>query len=51
MISYKQLSLKDIFADCQNKFDNDKYHFTGRYPYLLYFHVFYYPHPPHISPA
>ncbi len=23
----KQLSLKDIFADCQNKFDNDKYRF------------------------
>lgn len=27
MIPYKQLSLKDIFADCQNKFDNDKYAF------------------------
>lgn len=27
MITYKQLSLKDIFADCQNKFDNDKYAF------------------------
>ena len=27
MITYKQLSLKDIFADCQNKFDNDKYTF------------------------
>ena len=25
MIPYKQLSLADIFADCQNKFDNDKY--------------------------
>ncbi|ANU44862.1 ISNCY family transposase [Enterocloster clostridioformis] len=27
MITYKQLSLKDIFADCQNKVDNDKYAF------------------------
>lgn len=27
MISYKQLSLADIFSDCQNKFDNDKYAF------------------------
>lgn len=25
MIAYKQLSLEDIFTDCQNKFDNDKY--------------------------
>ena len=24
MIPYKQLSLTDIFSDCQNKFDNDK---------------------------
>ena len=24
MIAYKQLSLADIFQDCQNKFDNDK---------------------------
>ena len=24
MITYKQLSLADIFKDCQNKFDNDK---------------------------
>lgn len=24
MIPYKQLSLADIFTDCQNKFDNDK---------------------------
>ena len=29
MISYKQLSLKDFFADCQNKFDNDKYAFLS----------------------
>ena len=29
MISYKQLSLKDIFADCQNKFENDKYKFLS----------------------
>ena len=27
MIPYKQLSLADIFTDCQNKFDNDKYKF------------------------
>ena len=27
MIPYKQLSLADIFTDCQNKFDNDKYAF------------------------
>ncbi len=27
MITYKQLSLADIFTDCQNKFDNDKYEF------------------------
>ena len=25
MITYKQLSLADIFTDCQNKFDNNKY--------------------------
>ncbi len=24
MIPYKQLSLEDIFQDCQDKFDNDK---------------------------
>lgn len=24
MIPYKQLSLTDIFSDCQNNFDNDK---------------------------
>ena len=27
MISHKQLSLADIFTDCQNKFENDKYQF------------------------
>ena len=27
MISHKQLSLADIFTDCQNKFNNDKYAF------------------------
>ena len=27
MIPHKQLSLTDIFTDCQNKFDNDKYQF------------------------
>lgn len=29
MIPYKQLSLADIFTDCQNKFDNDKYKFLS----------------------
>lgn len=29
MITYKQLSLADIFTDCQNKFDNDKYAFLS----------------------
>jgi len=27
MLAYKQLSLANIFTDCQNKFDNDKYKF------------------------
>ena len=27
MIPHKQLSLADIFHDCQNKFENDKYQF------------------------
>lgn len=29
MIPYKQLSLANIFTDCQNKFDNDKYEFLS----------------------
>ncbi|OYP47418.1 hypothetical protein CG709_03360, partial [Lachnotalea glycerini] len=29
MIPYKQLSLAEIFEDCQNKFDNDKYSFLS----------------------
>lgn len=29
MIPYKQLSLADIFTDCQNKFDNDKCEFLS----------------------
>ncbi len=29
MILYKQLSLEDIFQDCQNKFDHDKYEFPA----------------------
>ncbi len=29
MIPYKQLSLADIFTDCQNKFHNDKYEFLS----------------------
>lgn len=27
MITHKQLTLADVFHDCQNKFDNDKYQF------------------------
>ena len=29
MITHKQLSLAEIFEDCQNKFDNDKYQFLS----------------------
>jgi len=29
MIPYKQLTLAEIFEDCQNKFDNDKYQFLS----------------------
>ena len=29
MITYKQLTLAEIFEDCQNKFDNDKYQFLA----------------------
>ena len=29
MIPYKQLSLADIFSDCQEKFENDKYRFLS----------------------
>ena len=29
MITYKQISLADIFSDYQNKFDNDKYAFLS----------------------
>ena len=29
MITYKQLTLEEIFEDCQNKFDNDKYQFLS----------------------
>ncbi len=29
MITHKQLSLADIFEDCQNKFENDKYEFLA----------------------
>jgi len=29
MIPHKQLSLADVFTDCQNKFDNDKYQFLS----------------------
>jgi len=29
MITYKQLSLSNIFTNCQNKFDNDKYKFLS----------------------
>ena len=27
MITHKQLTLAEVFDDCQNKFDNDKYQF------------------------
>lgn len=27
MITHKQLTLAEVFEDCQNKFDNDKYQF------------------------
>ena len=29
MITYKQLTLAEIFEDCQNKFNNDKYQFLS----------------------
>ena len=29
MITYKQLTLAEIFEDCQNKFDNDRYQFLS----------------------
>lgn len=29
MTPYKQLSLADVFNDCQNKFDDDKYEFLA----------------------
>jgi Transposase domain (DUF772). len=29
MITYKQLSLAEIFSDCSNSFENDKYHFLS----------------------
>lgn len=29
MIPYKQLTLAEVFEDCQNKFDNDKYQFLS----------------------
>ena len=29
MITYKQLTLAEVFEDCQNKFDNDKYQFLS----------------------
>lgn len=29
MISYKQLTLAEVFENCQNKFDNDKYQFLA----------------------
>ena len=33
MIPQKQLSLADIFSDCQNKFNNDKYHLLLEAPF------------------
>lgn len=29
MMTYKQLSLTDIFTNCQNKFNSDKYEFRS----------------------
>ena len=29
MITHKQLTLTEVFEDCQNKFDNDKYQFLS----------------------
>ena len=29
MITHKQLTLAEVFEDCQHKFDNDKYHFLA----------------------
>ena len=29
MITHKQLTLAEVFEDCQNKFDNDKYQFPS----------------------
>ena len=29
MITHKQLTLAEVFEDCQNKFDNDKYQFLA----------------------
>lgn len=37
MISYKQLFLADIFTDCQNKFDNNKFAFLSLLDETIYF--------------
>ena len=29
MITHKQLTLAEVFEDCQNKFDHDKYQFLS----------------------
>ncbi len=29
MITHKQLTLAEVFEDCQNKFDNNKYQFLS----------------------
>ena len=29
MITHKQLTLAEVFEDCQNNFDNDKYQFLS----------------------
>ena len=29
MITHKQLTLAEVFEDCQKKFDNDKYQFLS----------------------
>ena len=38
MITYKQLSLADIFSDCQEKFENDKRKMLGQFHQDLWSH-------------
>ena len=36
MIPHKQLTLAEVFDDCQNKFDNDKYHLKSKIPTMKF---------------